>query len=186
MARGLSTTIKTYLTNQSQIRITLIEIATTGSTIYYTDAPFDVDYDGNTYQAQGNFLGVSNVEENAELIITNCQLVISALETANITTYATSGMINKQVTVRSAYLDPTDNSIVDTPIITFKGKVTGYTVSDADATATISLEIASTFANFEKTTGRYTNEGSFQREHPTDRGMEFAHESLQDLKWGRQ
>ena len=185
MARGLSATVQTYLANQSQIRVLLIDITTPSSTIYYTTAPFDVDYSGNTYTAQGNFLGVSNVEENAELIITSCQLVISAIDTANITTYATSSIINKSVIVRSAYLDPTDNSIVGTPIITFKGKITGYTISDADATATIALEVASTFANFDKTNGRYTNEGSFHREHAQDRGMEFAHESLQDLKWGR-
>ena len=185
MARGLSATVQTYLANQSQIRVLLIDITTPSSTIYYTTAPFDVDYSGNTYQAQGNFLGVSNVEENAELIITSCQLVISAIDVANITTYATSSIINKSVTVRSAYLNPTDMSIVGTPIITFKGKITGYTVSDADQTATIALEVASTFANFDKTNGRYTNEGSFHREHAQDRGMEFAHESLQDLKWGR-
>lgn len=185
MTRGLSSTINTYLANQSQIRVTLVEIQTTGSTVYYTDAPFDIDYAGNTYEAQGNFLGVSNVEENAELIITNCQLIISALDVGNITTYATSGIINKQVIVRSAYLDPTDQSIVDTPIITFKGKITGYAVTDAQNTATIALEVASTFANFEKTTGRYTNEGNFQREHPQDRSMEFSHESLADIKWGR-
>jgi hypothetical protein len=76
-------------------------------------------------------------------------------------------------------------AIIDTPIITFKGKVTGYTVADANTTATISLKVASTFANFEKTTGRYTNEGSFQREHATDRSMEFAHQDLLDMKWGR-
>ena len=185
MTRGLSSTINTYLANQSQIRVTLVSIQTPSSTVYYTDAPFDIDYDSNTYEAQGTFLGVSAVEENAELIITNCQLIISAVESGNITTFATSGIINKQVIVSSAYLDPTNMSIVDVPVITFKGKITGYTIADADATATISLEVASTFANFEKTTGRYTNEGSFQREHPQDRGMEFAHESIQDIRWGR-
>lgn len=185
MSRGLSATIQTYLANQSQIRILLIDIATPSSTIYYTTAPFDVDYSGNTYQAQANFLGISNIEENAELVITSCQLVISAIEVANITTYAKSSIINKTVIIRSAYLDPTNNSIVGTPIVSFKGKITGYTVSDADVTATIALEVSSVFANFDKTNGRYTNEGSFQREHPQDRGMEFAHEGLADIKWGR-
>ena len=185
MARGLSATIQSTLANRSQTRIMLIEIATTGSTQYYTDAPFDVVFDSNTYQAQGNFLGVSNVEENAELIITSCQLIISALETSNITTFCQSAQIGKGIIIRSAYLDPTDSSIIDTPIITFKGKCTGYSIADAQETATISLEVASTFANFEKNNGRYTNEGSFRREHPNDRGMEFAHEGLSDIRWGR-
>lgn len=185
MARGLSATVQTYLANQSQIRVLLIDITTPSSTIYYTTASFDVDYSGNTYQAQGNFLGISNIEENAELIITSCNLLISALDVSNITTFATSSIINKTVTVRSAYLDPTNMSVVGTPIITFKGKITGYTVTDADVTASIALEVSSVFANFDKTNGRYTNEGSFHKEHPQDRGMEFAHENLKDLRWGR-
>ena len=185
MARGLSATVQTYLANRSQLRISLIEIETVASTVYYTTAPFDVTYNGNDYQAEGNFIGVSGVEENADLIISSCNLIISALNVDNITTYATSSIINKSVIVRSAYLDPTDMSIVGTPIITFKGKITGYTVADAATTATITLEISSVFANFDKTNGRYTNEGSFHREHPQDRSMEFAHENLKDLKWGR-
>lgn len=185
MTRGLSASIQSRLASLSQVRILLVSVATTGSTQFYTNAPFDVVYDSNTYQAQGNFLGVTDVEENAELIITNCNLLISALDSDNITTFATSAMVGKQVIIRSAYLNPTDNSIIDTPIIVFQGKVTGYTVADADKTATISLEVASTFANFEKTTGRYTNEGSFQREHPNDRSMQFSHEDIQDIKWGR-
>ena len=185
MARGLSATIQSRLASLSQVRVILVSVATTGSTQYYTNAPFDIVFDSNTYQAQADFLGVTDVEENAELIITNCNLIISGLDTDNITTFAQTGMVGKQVIIRSAYLNPTDNSIIDTPIITFKGKATGYAVADADKTATISLEVASTFANFEKTTGRYTNEGSFQREHPNDRSMQFSHQVIQDIKWGR-
>jgi hypothetical protein len=185
MARGLESALKTYLANQSQVKAGLVEIETSTGTVYYTDASFDITYDSNTYQAQGNFISVTEVEENAELVITNCILAISALDTANITKFATSDNVNKSVTVRVAYINPTDNSIVGTPIITFKGKITGYTVTDARNTATIGLEIASTFANFEKTTGRRTNEGSFQREHPSDRSMEFAHQTVQDILWGK-
>ena len=185
MTRGLSATIKSRLASLSQVRVLLVSVATTGSTQYYTNAPFSIVFDSNTYEAQGNFLGVTEVEENAELIITNLNLLISALDSTNVTTFAKTEMVGKEVIVRSAYLNPTDNSIIDTPIITFKGKVTGYSVTNADKTATISLEVASTFANFEKTTGRYTNEGSFRREFPNDRSMELSHEDIQDIKWGR-
>ena len=185
MTRGLSATIQSRLASLSQIRIQLVEVATTGATQYFTNCPFSIVFDSNTYQAQSNFLGVTDIEENAELVITNCKIAISGLDTSNITTFAKSEMIGKQVIIRSAYLQPDTRAITDTPIITFKGKVTGYIVSDAEKTATISLEVASTFANFEKTTGRYTNEGSFQREHPNDRSMEFAHSDLNDIKWGR-
>ena len=184
MARGLSSTIKTYLENQSQIKVGLVEINTASSTVYYTDAPFDIDYNSNTYQAQGNWLSVGDIEENNDLVITKCFLSISGLLSANITTFANSSIINKSVVLYTAFLDPTNNSIVGTPVITFKGKITGYTVSNAATTATIELEVSSLFANFEKVTGRRTNTASFQREHPNDNGMAFSHTTTQDIQWG--
>ena len=184
MARGLSATLQSTLAAQSQIRVTLISIETGSGTNYFTNANFDVVYDSNTYQAQANFLSVTDTEENAELIITNCKIALSALDTANITTYATSSIINKEVIIYSAYLD-SSMAIIGTPTIMFKGKITGYSISDARNTATIALEVSSSFANFEKITGRRTNEGSFRIEHPSDRSMEKSHESIIDLKWGR-
>ena len=99
-------------------------------------------------------------------------------------TFAETSIINQAVEIFIAYLDPTDNSIIGDPILTFKGKVVGYNVQDARATATISLECANSFANFEKTNGRRTNEGSFRIEHPNDRGMEFT-DQMFDFNWGR-
>lgn len=185
MARGLSSSINTYLAGLSLVRVALIEIETTGASVYYTDNTFDITHGGNTYEAQGNFLGVGETEENAELIITTVTLVISALLTSNVTTFAQSGMVNKKVTISYAYLDPTDNSIIDTPIIMFQGKVNGYQINDNGATATIALEVASIFSNFEKTAGRRTNEANFRQEHPNDRSMEFAHVVTKDITWGR-
>ena len=37
-----------------------------GSTTRYTDAPYNISFDSNTYTAQGVFLGVSETEENAD------------------------------------------------------------------------------------------------------------------------
>lgn len=183
--RNLGATINTYLANQSLVKLTLLEIETTTGTVYYTDGPFDIDHNGNTYLAQGNFLSVTDIEENTDLVITNCVLNISALDSANLSKFAISGNINKTITVSTAYLDPTDNSIVGTPIINFKGNIVGYSVSDARNTATISLEVASLFANFERVGGRRTNEANFRREHPNDRTMEFAHQTIEDILWGK-
>ena len=80
MSRGLSESQNTYLAGNSLIAITLIQIGVNGaSDKYYTDAPFDVAYDGNTYEAQGNFMGISEASETADLQITSINLVISAL-----------------------------------------------------------------------------------------------------------
>lgn len=185
MPRQLSATLRSHLEGTQFILVQMIDIETASGTNYFTDCFFDVSYGGNTYQAQGTFLGIGSAEESNEVIIGKTNISLSALETANITTYATSAIINKSVTIRLAFLSPTDYSIVGDPVVTFKGKIQSYAVNDAKKTATIVLEVASTFANFEKRNGRHTNLGSLQREHPTDWSFEFSDQTVADIPWGR-
>jgi hypothetical protein len=191
MSRGLSANQNTYLAGNSLITVSLIEIGINGgSNKFYTDAPFDIAYDGDTYEAQGNFLGISETSETADLQITNINLVISALDINNVRDLCNSNQINQDVTVWKAFLDPTDNSLIgdstgDTAFMIFKGKIAGYRIENAEDTATITLEVSSQFTNFNRTTGRRTNLASIQKEFATDFGMEYSHETLQDIKWGK-
>ena len=184
MARSLSTALRSHLEGNAFIFVKLVKLATAGGTQYLTDAPFDIAYDSNTYTAQGSFLGITDVEENADVVVSKSNIILSAIESGNMSTFAETNIINQAVEIYIAYLDPTDNSIIGDPIQTFKGKVVGYNVQDARKTATINLECANSFANFEKTNGRRTNEGSFRIEHPNDRGMEFT-DQMFDFNWGR-
>lgn len=191
MSRGLSAAQNSYLAGNSLVSITLIDVGINGGTdLHYTDCPFDISYNGTSYEAQGNFLGISETSETADLQITSINLVISALDVSNVTTLATSNQINQDVSIYRAFLDLTDNSLIgdsagDQAILLFKGKISGYRIQDANDTATITLEVTSQFANFNRKTGRRTNQGSIQREHPTDNSMEYSHETTQDIKWGK-
>jgi len=185
MPRLLDSTLRSHLEGTQFILIQMADIQTATGTNYFTDCFFDIDYNSNTYQAQGTFLGITGAEESQEVIVGKTNISLSALETANISTYATSAIINKSVTLRLAFLNPVTYAIIGEPVVTFKGKIQSYAVNDAKKTATIVLEVASTFANFEKTNGRRTNLGSLQREHPTDWGFEFSDQTVADIPWGR-
>ena len=66
-----------------------------------------------------------------------------------------------------------------------KGKVAGYSVANRVNTADITLQVSSQFINFNRINGRRSNVNSFHREHPQDHGMEYSHETLQDIWWGK-
>ena len=185
MPRLLDTTLRSHLEGTQFILIQMVDIVTASGTNYFTDCFFDVEYNSNTYQAQGTFLGIGSSEESNEVMVGKTNISLSALETANITTYATSSIINKSVIIRLAFLNPVTYAIIGDPVITFKGKIQSYVVNDAKKTSTIVLEVASTFANFEKMNGRRTNQGSLQREHPTDFSFEFSDQTVADIPWGR-
>jgi len=189
MTRGFTSTLNTYLAGDSLIGALLIDIETGSGTTRWTDNSFDIEFGGNTYQAQGNFLNISERDETAELQIHSVNISISALTTANVTTYATSSQINKSVEIRRVFLDPTTNGLLgngttDTGYLLFKGKIAGYSVTNNQNFADIQLQVSSQFINFNRKNGRRTNQQNFQREHPNDHSMEYSHETLSEIKWG--
>ena len=191
MSRGLSDAQNTYLAGDALITATLVEIGINGGTNkYYTTAPFDITYNGDTYEAQGTFMGFGESSETAELNITSMQLVISAIDVTNVRELANSNQINQIVNVWKVFLDPTDNSLIgdsagDEAILIFQGRIGSYKVENATDSATIQLDVSSQFKNFQKTSGRRTNISNLQREHSTDWGFQYAHEGLRDIKWGK-
>jgi len=191
MVRNLTTDQNVYLAGNSIISILLIDIGmANGSTTRYTDAPYNISFDSNTYTAQGVFLGVSETEENADVQIVSATITLSALDTSYVTAFATSAQINQLVTIRRAFINFTTNQLIgdsagENAITIFRGRISGYSVNNNVNTAEITIQVSSQFINFDKRSGRRTNQGNFQVEHPQDNSMEFSAVSLKDIRWGR-
>ena len=190
MTREFSNSLNSYLAGNTLVEVTLVSIATTGSTIHFTSAPFDINFGGNTFQAQGDFLTLSEGQETSELQIHSVNIILSAVDVSNITTFATSNIINKDVEIRRAFLDPITNQLQgdsagDAVFLAFKGKIAGYQVSNNVNTADIQLQVSSQFINFTRKNGRRSNLVNFQREHPTDFSMQHSHETVSDIFWGK-
>jgi len=157
---------------------------------YYTDAPYDIVYDSKTFLAQGIFLSITSASETSELSITNITITLSALDPTTVATFAVSSIINKDVIIHRTLIDQTDNSVIDDstgdgPILIFQGRVAGYQIKDAVKTAGLSIQVDSLFSNFEKINCRRSNLKNFQREYPADFSMEYSHEAIKDIRWGK-
>ena len=191
MVRNLTTDQNVYLAGNSIISVLLIDIGmANGSTTRYTDAPYNISFNSNTYTAQGVFLGVSETEENADVQIVSATITLSALDTSYVTSFATSAQINQLVTIRRAFINFSTNQLIgdsagENAITIFRGRISGYSVRNDVNTAEITLQVSSQFINFDKRSGRRTNLGNFQVEHPQDNSMEFSAVSLKDIRWGR-
>lgn len=191
MVRNLTTDQNVYLAGNSIISVLLIDIGmANGSTTRYTDAPYNISFNSNTYTAQGVFLGVSETEENADVQIVSATITLSALDTSYVTSFATSAQINQLVTIRRAFINFSTNQLIgdsagENAITIFRGRISGYSVNNNVNTAEITIQVSSQFINFDKRSGRRTNQGNFQVEHPQDNSMEFSAVSLKDIRWGR-
>ena len=191
MTREFPNSLQTYLAGNSFVSVLLVKIQKPdNSYTLWTDAPYDIDFNGDNYLAQGDFLSITEGQETSEIQIHSVSIQISALDVNNITTYATSNIINRTVEIRRAFLDPITQQLQgdssgDSGFLLFKGRVAAYAVNNNVNNADIVLQVSSQFINFQRTSGRRSNLTNFQREHPDDYGMEYSHETLTEINWGK-
>lgn len=195
--RNIQATVSAILAGDSLLGVNLLEISYEGGTKYWTDCPFDIAWTSptagaQTYEAQGNFMGISETQETGDVQITNISIIISALDIPTAQSIATNNLINKTVVIYKAFLDPTEEfSIIGEesagagPIMIFKGKISGYRITDTDSDARLQIEVASQFVNFNQTNGRSTTEESLQKHAPGDRFFQFAHITNEEIRWGK-
>ena len=79
-----------------------------------------------------------------------------------------------------------NNSVIADPLLLYQGTIDTYAISEAETESALSLTVVSHWADFEKRSGRLTNNNSQQRFFPTDVGMDFSSQTVLDLKWGRE
>jgi len=188
--RNFSDPLNTYLAGNTFISVLLLEIEKPdGSTVRYTDNPYDLDYAGNTYSAQGEFISISETQLNSAVQISSVNIAINALTLSNVQTFGVTGIINKPVNIYRGFIDPDTNllfgdSAGENAFLLFKGRVAGYTITNNQTNADVQLQVSSQFVNFNRKNGRRTNQNNFHREHPNDDSMEFSHEALAEIKWG--
>ena len=67
----------------------------------------------------------------------------------------------------------------------FDGAVTAYGIKETENTATVTITIASQFADFLRKNGRRTNPASQNIHFSSDKGMDFSPQIVKDIKWGK-
>jgi len=93
--------------------------------------------------------------------------------------------MNKRVVIYRAVLADDYTFTSDDVFTVFDGIIMGYSIQESQDTATVTITVATQFADFERTSGRKTNTASQQVHFPSDLGMDFSAQIVKDLKWGR-
>ena len=188
MARTLTTAVKNELLT-GQIRpIHLIEIGFS-TPVYLTDNGFDltssISGTSRTYTASPFLVGGSSFEEQVDITKTTLSLSLSGADTTFISTVLNENVVNDTVEIYRGLLD-SNNSIIADPILLYSGNIDTFEISETETKSNVKLVIVSHWADFDKKSGRKTNNASQQRFFSTDVGMNFSSETVLDIKWGRE
>jgi hypothetical protein len=130
--------------------------------LHLTTGGIDIVHGGVTYTAQGDFIGFSSVSEDFDVKVGKFTIYLSALGTNMVRRFIDQDIEGRRVRIRKAFLDfdPMTLDVIDEPILVFDGQIMNVQVVESANSATINVDCVTLFADFERTAGRRTNNGS--------------------------
>lgn len=181
MPRSLSSALQTQVSAEATRMAFLVEL-NLSSTIRLTDWYTDVSYDSNTYEAGGSFLTVNTTTETGQLQVNEIDLGFSNITDQVRSLVEDGSFTDKTVDIYIAYFGASE-SIVGA-INYFTGQIRNISIAESIDESTLSMTVASHWANWNLTKGRHFSEDSQQAFSSGDRGMEFATQVKSDVRWG--
>jgi hypothetical protein len=216
MTRGLGNTLVTALQQKQIHTADLIEIgivnnSTKAYTVYkYTNAPINITYvtDFNsryvantnyyipnigqptfdTFFSVSTFLAYSTVEETSDLRRASINIELSAIDPTTLSEFINQGYLNSPVRIFRVVFDPATFAFSNDHVFEiYSGKISGFAVEEDETTSRLVFEVASVFADFEKTFTPRTNTDFLQKFGTTngDLGFDYSDKIEKDIKWGR-
>lgn len=198
-----STSTRNAYYSDNFIAVDLVEIHLSGNPLYLTNSHWTITWDSTTaptsgsisYSPQGDFISFSSVSEDFDVRVGKFTISLSALGPAfidNFIDFTEQQKLNvegSRVVIYKAFLNPAGGfQIIDQPIMMFDGVIYNVAVQESDVTASINLDCATLFADFERIAGRKTNNGSnwLYLGYTGDTSFEkTSYVGNQEIKWGK-
>lgn len=170
--------------------------------IYLTDNFHNIGYDSvtapdagsQTYLAAGRLLAFGSVSESTQIKINTISVNIGGITTGDISDIIHNNIVNKRVVIYRSFGLQTDSAsdFNDKTYMLFDGNIKNFTCSEGADESIISFNVASHWANFEATNGRFTNKHSqlLTKAYNTtetfyyDLGFDWSSSQVQDIRWG--
>mgnify|MGYP000601167511 FL=1 len=181
MPRSLSTDLQTQVSSTATKTAFLVEL-NLSSTIRLTDWYSNVTYDSNSYEAGGSFLTVDSTTETGQLQVDEINLGFSNITNEVRSLVQDGAFTNKTVEIYIAYFNE-DETIIGA-INYFTGQIRNVAIQENINDSTLSMTVASHWANWNLTKGRHFSDESQQSFSSGDKGMEFATQVKKDVRWG--
>ena len=187
MARTLTTAVTNELATNDIRPVHLVSIGFS-TPVNLTDASFDitssVSGSSKTYSASAFLITVPTFTEETDVTKTTVNVALSGANTTFISTVLNENIVNDTVDIFRGFLN-SSNAVIADPILLYSGNVDTFQIEETETSSTVNLSVVSHWADFEKKSGRQTNNNSQQRFFSTDVGMDFASQTVLDIKWGR-
>ncbi len=187
MTRTLTTAVKNELLTNEIRPVHLLTIGFS-TPVNLTDNSFDltssISGSSKTYTASPFLVSVPTFTEETDVTKTSLNIDLSGADQTFISTCLNENIVNDSVEIFRGLLN-SSNSLIADPLLLYSGNIETFQISESQTDSNVTLTIVSHWADFDKKSGRQTNNNSQQRFFSTDVGMDFASQTVLDIKWGR-
>lgn len=182
--RGMSAAMLTEIAKTQNYPIHLVYIETSPA-LYITTAHKVVSYNSQNYSPLGQLLAIPEIEESLALNARTISLSLSGVDQSIISAVLSQKLINKDIDIYMGFLD-SGGSLISDPLQIFKGVIENFDADENDlqGNSIVKVSAASHWVDFEKTSGRRTNDADQQSIYPGDDGFRHTSEIISDLEWG--
>jgi hypothetical protein len=167
-----------------------------GQNLYFCNGGIDLTVDtttapdagSNIYEAQGDFIGFSPLDEDFDVRVGKFSIYLAGVGNNLVDYFIENNVVGKRVVIYKAFLELQTLAIVQSPVLMFDGQIHNVTIKETPSSCQINVDCASLFADFERTAGRKTNNWSnwFFQGAQIDTSMEktgFVGQT--EFKWGK-
>ncbi|WP_152051833.1 hypothetical protein [Tautonia marina] len=145
----------------------------------------EITWGGDTYLGIGQFGGVSPAGEPSDLSRSGLSLTLSNIPGAMGALVLGEYYQRRRATLYLGYLDQTTMQLVDDPVIVYRGRMDNSRIKQDGKTFTVTVNVESAFAAWDKPQIRRFNNAYQQSVYPGDRGFEFAEQAAdKQVVWG--
>jgi hypothetical protein len=180
MSRSVPAAILTALAQPEVQPFYAVEAQFTSGNVRLWTGYGDRQIEGNTYTGAGSLLGISGLDEVADLSAQSITVTLSGVDQTALALALAEPYQRRRLRVLFGVVNST------TSVELFSGQMNTMTIEDTGSTSTISILVDSKLVELERASNRrYTSESQKSR-HSTDTFFDYV-ARLQDrqLVWGR-
>jgi len=164
----------------------LVSVHFDAQTTYTTDAFHQITWDGNTYNPAGGLLQISDISEQAKVVVSTVNVSLSGVDQTYLSLVLAEDYIDRPLKIYLGFLDDVGAWVAD-PILMLEGRMDAPKIVEdpSKGTSVVSIAATNAWVDFERNTGRHTNHEEQQTYFAGDKGFQFASEIQKDIPWGR-
>lgn len=184
---------------QDAVRVCHLIEAHLDTPLYLTDNFNNIEYDSvtapdsgtNTYSAAGTLLTFGATTETTQIRVNSISVNLSGVDTAILDDLINYNIVNKRIVIYRSFFDG-DTFDSNRTFQIFDGLIRNWALNEEDDSSTVSVSVATHWANFEQKQNRFTNTSSQRAtkrynssvRFESDRGFEYSSAMIGDIHWG--